>query len=69
MSGEIEAMLTVKQAAKMLGGVCSKTILRYIDKGRKTEGEDGIWPVYRLPGRLVIPLSAVERYLERHRAI
>tara|TARA_Y100000310_G_scaffold293197_1_gene322617 strand:+ start:188 stop:397 length:210 start_codon:yes stop_codon:yes gene_type:complete len=69
MSGEIEEMLTLEQAAKVLGGVCTTTIRRYIAKGRKTKGEDGIWPVYRLPGKVLIPPSSLERYLERNRAV
>ena len=64
---EIEQLLTLKDAAKRLR--CSvMTIRRRIELGRRTNGEDGIWPVYHVAG-IRIPPQALERYLERHVAV
>jgi len=61
---EIQKMMTLAEAARKLD-VSVKTIRRYIAKGRQTKGKDGIWPAYRLPGKIVIPPDAVDKYLER----
>lgn len=64
---EIEQLLTLKDAAKLLS--CSvMTIRRRIEQGRRTNGEDGIWPVYHAAGIRIPPL-ALERYLESVKAI
>ena len=68
LQDDIEQMLTLEEAAEVLK--CSTaTIKRYITKGRKTNGEAGIWPVYRLPGKWLIPPSSIKRRMKRHVAV
>ena len=63
---KIEQLLTLKDAAKLLR--CSvMTIRRRIEQGKRTDGEEGIWPIYHAAG-IRIPPRALERYLESVKA-
>ena len=54
------------QVAEMLA-VSLPTVDRLIAAGRRTEGLDGLFPVYRLSHRCVrIPQRALNLFLERH---
>ena len=63
MKSKLEEMVTLKEAAKLLR--CSElSVRRKIELGRKSAGELGIWPAYRI-GRILIPVSSLERYMGR----
>ncbi len=63
----VEEHLRPGQVAERLH-VHVRTVHRWIELGRRTNGRCGIWPVI-YPGRKVvlIPASSITRFLERKR--
>ena len=66
MKLEVEQQYSVPQVAKLLN-VSPATVWRELEKGQRTQGDEGIWPTYKLGHKQRrIPASAVQRYLETH---
>ena len=64
----IEQQYSVSEVAKLLG-IGPATVWRYVQDGKRTDGLDGIWPVYKLSHKVVrIPAGAVHRFLARRKA-
>ena len=68
MSGyrhHVEQMYSPAEAAKLLG-VGRSMLFELLRRGQRSQGSDGIHPVYRLGRRCTrIPATAINRFLER----
>ena len=61
---EIEKHYTAADVAQLLG-VTTRTVWNYIDRGERSQGRDGIYPVVKLSHKVVrIPARAVNRFLK-----
>lgn len=53
--------------AKRLG-ISKDTVLRACHEGRDTAGSRGLWPWRQFARRIIIPASAVTKWLDQHKA-
>jgi predicted transcriptional regulator len=61
---EVEKHYTAAEVAELLG-VTQRTVWNYVDKGERSQGKDGIYPVVKLSHKVVrIPARAINRFLK-----
>lgn len=66
MNSEVEKHYTAAEVAQLLG-VTERTVWNYVERGERTTGKDGIFPVVKLSHKVVrIPARAVNRFLKVH---
>ena len=64
-----QQMKTPKEVGKQLS-LCTKTIYRYINRGIKTKGKEGLSPVVRTEtGLILIPETTIENFIEKHTCV
>ena len=62
----VELHYSAEEAAELLR-VTPRTVWAYVERGERTEGREGIWPVVKLSHKVVrLPASSINRFLRQH---
>ncbi len=63
----VEPHYTVEQLAELMGKVTERTIWNWVELGKTTNGDDGIFPIVKISHKVVLlPASSINRFLKAH---